>query len=131
MKIVVPFIIVFLVGCASKPFEKTPLIYDQELTTESPALTKIRVHRVVQISGAGLGESCPLVLKVDEKEVAGLQQNQYIDVYVPEGEHLFSVRFKCALTEWRKSISIKASGVYQEYQTETGAAGQYRMWQVK
>ncbi|MGK0735818.1 hypothetical protein ACSFCT_03365 [Yokenella regensburgei] len=131
MKALVPLIILLLAGCVSKPFEITPTIYNHELTTESPGLTKVRVHRVEQLSGSALGDDCPLVLKVDEKEIAGLQQNQYIDVYVPNGNHSLSVRFKCALTSWKKSLNVNADGTYQEYKTETGAAGQYRMWRVK
>lgn len=131
MKALIPLFVILMTGCVSKPFEKTPTIYNQELTTESPELTKVRVHRVEQLSGVALGEECPLVLKVDEKEVAGLQQNQYVDVFVPKGIHSFSVRFKCALTAWRKSLDVNADGSYQEYKTETGAAGQYRIWRVK
>ncbi|MEG1113151.1 MAG: hypothetical protein RSE65_20825 [Hafnia sp.] len=123
--------IVILSGCASKPYEATSIIYDSSLLIGKTDATKVRVHRIQQLSGSGLSENCPLVLKVDEKEVAGLQQNQYVDVYLSNGEHTLSVRFKCALTEWRKSLSIIADGHYQEYQTETGAAGQYRMWQIK
>lgn len=122
---------IILAGCASKPFEATTAIYDSSLLSTAPDATKIRVHRIEQLSGSALGENCPLVLKVDEKEVAGLQQNQFVDIYLPEGKHTLSVRFKCALTAWRKSLDIYASGQYQEYKTETGAAGQYRMWQVK
>lgn len=131
MKSLVPLIIILLTGCVSKPFEPTPLIYDHALTTASPSLTKIRVHRIAQFSGSALGDNCPLILKVDEREVAGLQQNQYIDMYLPRGSHTLSVRFKCALTAWKKSLDINADGTYQEYKTETGAAGQYRMWQEK
>lgn len=118
-------------GCAAKPFEATKSVYDPTYTTAHADLTQVRVHRVSQLSGSALGESCPLVLKVDSKEVAGLQQNQYIDLYLPPGPHTLSVRFKCAITAWRKSISLDANGKYQEYETETGAAGQYRMWQTK
>lgn len=132
MKIILFGLIIFaLFGCASKPYEAASIIYDSSLLNNKTGATKVRVHRIQQLSGSGLGEKCPLVLKVDEKEVAGLQQNQYVDVYLPNGNHKLSVRFKCALTEWRKSLSIIADGHYQEYQTETGAAGQYRMWQVK
>lgn len=130
MKIIAPLLMVFVAGCASKPYEETKVIYDSEFTNASPNLTKIRVHRVTQLSGSALGDSCPLILKVDNKEVAGLQQNQFIDVYVPSGNHVLSVRFKCALTAWKKSVDLTADGNYQEYQTETGAAGQYRMWRV-
>lgn len=130
-RIFLGLVIVILTGCSPKPYEATGIIYDSSLLNDKTGATKVRVHRVQQLSGSGLGENCPLVLKVDEKEVAGLKQNQYVDVYLPKGEHKISVRFKCALTEWRKSLSIIADGHYQEYQTETGAAGQYRMWQVK
>lgn len=130
-KIFLSLIIVILFGCASKPYEATSIIYDSSFINDKIGATKVRIHRIQQLSGSALGENCPLVLKVDEKEVAGLHQNQYVDVYLPNGEHKISVRFKCALTEWRKSLSIIADGHYQEYQTETGAAGQYRMWRVK
>lgn len=120
-----------LAGCASKPFEATNTIYDSSLLNNTPDSTKIRVHRVEQLSGSALGEDCPLILKVDDKEVVGLQQNQFVDIYLPKGKHTLSVRFKCAFTAWRKSLDIIANGEYQEYKTETGAAGQYRMWQVK
>lgn len=124
-------IVIILVGCVSKPFEATNTIYDSSILNKTPNTTKIRVHRVEQMSGSALGDSCPLVLKVDEKEIAGLQQNQFIDIYLPAGKHTLSVKFKCALTAWRKSLDIIASGEYQEYQTETGVAGQYRMWQAR
>lgn len=120
-----------LAGCAAKPYEATRTIYDTKITTAKDNLTHVRVHRLSQLTGAALGEDCPLVLKVDEKEIAGLQQNQYVDLYLPLGEHTLSVRFKCALTEWRKSTKLIADGVPKEYETEIGAAGQYRMWQTK
>jgi hypothetical protein len=120
-----------LVGCANNPYEPTPTIYSQKYVAQSENKTKIRVHRVQQLTGAGLGESCPLVLKVDNIEVAGLQQNQYIDLYLNSGEHDLSVRFSCAFTQWRKTLTVIADGQYQEIQTEQGAAGQYRMWRVK
>ncbi|MFO6298660.1 hypothetical protein [Rahnella selenatireducens] len=120
-----------LAGCAAKPYEATRTIYDTNITTAKYNLTHVRVHRLPQLTGAALGEDCPLVLKVDEKEIAGLQQNQYVDLYLPQGEHTLSVRFRCALTEWRKSAQLIADGKPREYETEIGAAGQYRMWQTK
>ena len=120
-----------LVGCANKPYEPTSTIYSQKYTSHSDERTKIRVHRVQQLTGAGLGEKCPLILKVDNTEVAGLQQNQFVDLYLNNGTHNLSVRFSCALTQWRKTLTVVADGQYQEIQTEQGAAGQYRMWRVK
>ena len=116
-----------LVGCANKPYEPTSTIYSQKYTSHSDERTKIRVHRVQQLTGAGLGEKCPLILKVDNTEVAGLQQNQFVDLYLNNGTHNLSVRFSCALTQWRKTLTVVADGQYQEIQTEQGAAGQYRM----
>jgi len=130
-KLLLALAFVGLAGCASNPFEATHTIYDPSLLNKAPNTTKVRVHRVEQLSGSALGEDCPLVLKVDEKEVAGLQQNQFVDIYLPSGKYTLSVRFKCAFTAWRKSLDLNANGDYQEYQTETGAAGQYRMWRVK
>ncbi len=120
-----------LTGCATKPYEVTHTIYDTNLTTVKENSTHVRVHRASQLTGAGLGEGCPLVLKVDENEIAGLQQNQYVDFYLPQGEHIISVKFKCAITEWRKSVQLIADGKPKEYETEIGAAGQYRLWQTK
>ncbi|WP_237372644.1 hypothetical protein [Raoultella terrigena] len=121
-------VILTMTGCATRPYESAQIIYDNLLITPSSNSTQVRVHRVKQFSGSGLGEDCPLVLKVDDKEVAGLQQNQYVDIYLPNGRHVLSVRFKCALTSWRKSVELIADGKYQEYETEVGSAGQYRMW---
>ena len=124
-KIILLLCVTSLFACSSNPFEETKTLYS---TSNS---TQIRVHRVSQLSGAALGEDCPLVLKVDDKEIAGLQKNQYVDLYVPNGHHNLSVKFKCALTSWRKSLELNAVGDYQEYKTEIGAVGQYRMWRVK
>lgn len=124
-------LVIGLTGCAAKPYEATSTIYDTNLTTVKGNLTHVRVHRASQLTGSGLGKGCPLVLKVDEKEIAGLQQNQYVDFYLPQGEHTLSVKFKCAITEWRKSLQLIADGKPKEYETEIGAAGQYRMWQTK
>lgn len=123
--------VTLLAGCVNKPYEPTPTIYSQKYVYRSDEQTKIRVHRIQQFTGSGLGENCPLILKVDNTEVAGLQQNQYIDLYLSKGSHDLSVRFSCALTQWRKTLTVVADGHYQEIQTEQGVAGQYRMWRVK
>lgn len=118
-------------GCASKNYEPTKTIYNESFSLPKDNSTHVRVHRIKQISGSFLGENCPLVLKVDGDEVAGLKQNQYIDLYLPKGKHSLSVRFKCAITNWKKSLELDANGSYQEYEAEAGAAGQYRMWRKK
>lgn len=122
---------VILTGCTAKPYIPAQIIYNESLLHPVKGSTQVRVHRIQQITGSGLGEGCPLVLKVDDVAVVGLQQNQYVDLYLVKGGHDISVRFACALTEWRKSLTLVADGSYQEYMTELGMAGQYRMWRVK
>lgn len=132
MKQVIVFAVAaLLIGCAEKPYEASSTIYSSAFAQKSSSKTKVRVHREQQLTGSALGESCPLVLKVDDVEVARLQQNQYVDLYLADGLHDLSVRFACAATAWRKSITIIADGKDQEINTEQGAAGQYRMWRVK
>ena len=129
--IIVVSALTFLSACSSKPFEKTDTIYDSHLLVKNQNSTHIRVHRVSQLTGSALGDECPLVLKVDEIETVGLQQNQYVDLYLPSGKHTLSIRFKCALTAWRKSVNLIADGNFQEYSAESGSAGQYRMLRIQ
>ncbi|EPF1256195.1 hypothetical protein [Klebsiella aerogenes] len=130
-KIILLLCVASLFACSNNPFEETNTLYSNEYKNSSSNTTQVRVHRVSQLSGAALGDDCPLVLKVDDKEIAGLQKNQFVDLYLPNGHHNLSVRFKCALTSWRKTLEIDVTGNYQEYKTEIGVAGQYRMWRVK
>ena len=123
-------LVILLTGCAERPYVPTTTIYNSSFNEQSSDATHIRVHRIKQLTGVGLGEDCPLVLKVDDIEVAGLQQNQYIDFYLSKGEHILSIRLTCALTAWRKSLTVIADGKYKEYQAELGAAGQYRLLQI-
>ncbi|WMY75420.1 hypothetical protein RHD99_05530 [Buttiauxella selenatireducens] len=129
-RLLIACIVIGLTGCADRPFVPTSTIYNHSFTKQTDDSTHIRVHRIKQLTGSGLGEDCPLVLKVDDIEVAGLQQNQYIDFYLTRGEHDISVRFSCALTAWKKSLTLNADGKYREYQTELGTAGQYRLLQI-
>ncbi|EKN3726536.1 hypothetical protein ACS78O_21580 [Yersinia enterocolitica] len=130
-KLIIALAVFVLAGCANKPYEQTTNVIEPKLTTKKADSTQIRIHRVSQISGSGLGEGCPLVVSVDNTEAAGLQQNQYVDLFLDKGNHTVKVRFSCALTGWSKSLDIVADGSYQEYETETGMAGQYRMWRTK
>lgn len=123
--------LLILSGCANRPFEPASNILEPKFTIQQPNSTKVRVHRIKQFTGSALGENCPLVLSVNDIETAGLQQNQYVDLYLPEGQHAIKVRFSCAFTAWSKSLTIMADGNYQEYETENGAVGQYRMWRTK
>ncbi|WP_074823715.1 hypothetical protein [Pragia fontium] len=119
------------IACTARPYTAAHETYDSRYLVENKSKTHVRIHRVNQISGSGLPDDCPLVLKVDGIDVVGLQQNQFVDLYLPNGEHSLSVKFKCALTEWKKSVTLVADGATQEYETEIGVAGQYRMWRTK
>lgn len=129
-RLLIAGLVIVLAACAERPYVPTSTIYNSAFFTQSNDATHVRVHRIKQLTGAGLGEDCPLVLKIDGTEVAGLQQNQYLDFYLSKGEHNISIRLSCALTEWRKSLTLIADGEYQEYQAELGSAGQYRLSQV-
>lgn len=124
--------VMLISSCTARPFQKTNTIYDPVFLTETPQSTHVRIHRVKQFTGGGYqGNSFPLVLKVDNVETVGLQQNQYVDLYLPQGQHTLSIRFECAITEWRKSVKLNAIGNYQEYAAEIGSVGQYRILRIK
>ncbi|TCB98146.1 hypothetical protein E0L21_22525 [Kosakonia quasisacchari] len=130
-KILLSFSLIVLSACADRPFESTQVIYNESFIKPGAATSQIRVHRVKQLTGSALGDDCPLIVSVDGIEAAGLQQNQYVDLYLKNGNHSISVRFKCALTSWKKSLNILADGSYAEYQAESGGVGQYRLWQTR
>ncbi|VEJ54649.1 hypothetical protein [Pragia fontium] len=130
-KLLLLLAVVMVMACTARPYMSAHETYDSRYLVQNKSKTHVRIHRVNQISGSGLPDDCPLVLKVDGIDVVGLQQNQFVDLYLPNGEYSLSVRFKCALTEWKKSVTLVADGVPQVYETETGASGQYRMWRAK
>ncbi|WP_151994642.1 hypothetical protein [Buttiauxella massiliensis] len=130
-RLLITGLVILLTGCADRPYVPTATIYNSSFNKQSSNATHVRVHRIKQLTGAGLGEDCPLVIKVDDIEVAGLQQNQYIDFFLSKGEHILSIRLSCALTAWKKSLAVIADGKYKEYQAELGAVGQYRLLQIK
>lgn len=130
-KITLAILMMLLTGCASRPYEPSTTILAPQFTVQSADTTHVKVHRAKQISGSALGESCPLILSVDNIEAVGLQQNQYIDLYLSRGQHTLKIKFSCATTAWSKSLYVNADGNYQEYEAEIGGVGQYRMWRTK
>lgn len=119
-----------LAGCSSGPYEATPQVL-QAFATQKPNTTKIRVHRQPQLSGPLLEETCPLIVYVDDKAAAGLQKNQYVDLYVPNGVHSLKVKFSCAITPIDKAMTIQLDGTPQFYETALNTSELYSLTRVK
>ncbi len=77
--------------------------------------------------------TCRFVVAVDETNIALLRQNQFAVAYLDKGPHKLKVSNDCNVLSMgmRKTLDIVADGTDQEYVTENGFWGQYRMWQVK
>lgn len=62
-----------------------------------------------------------------------LRQNQFVTAYLANGPHKLRVSNECNALSMgmRKALDIDANGQDQEYLTEVGFWGQYRMWRVK
>ncbi|WAH62090.1 hypothetical protein LZ023_37325 (plasmid) [Pseudomonas silvicola] len=73
------------------------------------------------------------VVNVDGQDVAMLRQNQFVTAYLENGLHKLRVSNDCSVMSlgMRKSLDIVADGTPQEYATEVGFWGQYRMWRTK
>lgn len=126
--------IVVLAGCA-RPYGSADIILDQEVVTpkNDTEHTKVKITRNTQFIGIASGGMCRFVISIDDKDVALLRQNQFVTAYLTNGLHKLRVRNDCniATLGMRKSLDILVDGTPQEYMTEVGAWGQYRMWQVK
>ncbi len=119
-----------LAGCSAGAYEPTKQVL-QAYESPKPDTTKIRVHRQPQLAGSFFDESCPLIVYVDNKEVAGLQKNQYADLYVPNGTHSLKVKFSCAITSLDKATTIQLDGTPQTYETALNSAQRYSLTRVK
>ncbi|WP_328803085.1 hypothetical protein [Rouxiella aceris] len=119
-----------LAACSSGPYAPSQQIL-QAYTVNKPGTTKIRVHRLPQLSGSLLDESCPLIVYIDNKEAAGLQKNQYADLYVPNGIHSLKVKFSCAITPMDKALTINLEGTAQSYETALNTTERYSLTRVK
>jgi hypothetical protein len=119
-----------LAGCSSGPYAPTQQVL-QAYTTSKPDTTKVRVHRQPQLAGSILDESCPLIVYVDDKEAAGLQKNQYVDLYLANGVHSLKVKFSCAITPIDKALTIQVDGTPQSYETALNDAQRYSLTRVK
>lgn len=126
--------IVSLAGCA-RPYGPADTVINKQIIQPKPgvAQTKVTVTRNKQFIGGGSGGMCRFLVQIDGIDVAKLRQNQFISAYVDNGKHLLRVSNECDVASlgMRKSLEIDATGGEQEYLTENGMWGQYRMWRVK
>lgn len=126
--------VIVLAGCA-RPYGPADTILNQEIVTPKNDIqqTKVTVTRNKQFIGGGSGGMCKFIVAIDDRDVALLRQNQYVTAYLNNGLHKLRVSNDCSVMSMgmRKSLDILVDGTPQEYMTEVGAWGQYRMWQVK
>ncbi|MFP1762322.1 hypothetical protein [Lonsdalea quercina] len=95
--------------------------------------TKVTVTRNKQFIGSGSGGLCKFVVAVDGKEIALLRQNQYVTAYLNNGLHKLRVSNECSVASMgmRRTVDVFADGTEQEYLTEVGIWGQYRLWRTQ
>lgn len=76
---------------------------------------------------------CKFVVAVDGKEIALLRQNQYVTAYLNNGLHKLRVSNECAAMSlgMRRTVDVLADGTDQEYLSEVGFWGQYRLWRTR
>ncbi|MDY0927955.1 hypothetical protein GJV14_23705 [Enterobacteriaceae bacterium RIT697] len=107
---------------------------NQQIVTPdaSKQQTKVTVTRLKQFIGGGSGNTCKFVVNIDGQDVAMLRQNQFVSTYLENGLHKLRVSNDCSVLSMgmRKSLDIVADGTPQEYATEVGFWGQYRMWRT-
>ncbi|UYF57306.1 hypothetical protein M2R49_09175 [Citrobacter amalonaticus] len=123
-----------LIGCA-RPYGPAEQILNQDLVTpnNNKEQTKITITRNKQFIGGGSGGMCKFLIAIDDRDLALLRQNQFVTAYLDKGPHKLRVSNDCATLSMgmRKTLDIIADGTEQEYITEQGVWGQYRMWRTK
>ncbi|ENG6105791.1 hypothetical protein ACAY19_001381 [Serratia liquefaciens] len=133
-KILLAATLLTLVGCA-RPYGPADKVLSTKYAEkkENVVQSKITVTRNKQFIGGGSGGTCRFVVAIDETDIALLRQNQFAVAYLDKGPHKLKVSNDCNVLSMgmRKTLDIIADGTDQEYVTENGFWGQYRMWQVK
>lgn len=134
-KILIPLIgAVLLSGCA-RPYGPAETIINKQIVEPKPGVeqTKVTVTRNKQFIGGGSGGTCKFLVQIDGDDIAKLRQNQFVTAYLANGPHKLRVSNECNVLSMgmRKTLDIDANGQDQEYLTEVGFWGQYRMWRVK
>ncbi|EPZ2457888.1 hypothetical protein ACXLRS_003125 [Citrobacter youngae] len=127
--------VILLTACA-RPYGPAETVINKQIVEPKPGTdqTKVTITRNKQWAGSlGDGGVCRFLIQIDGKDVAKLRQNQFITAYLDNGSHLLRVSNECDVASMgmRKSLEITAGGVEQNYLTEIGFWGQYRMWQVQ
>ncbi len=133
-KLLIACAVLTLAGCA-RPYGPADTVINQQLVTPDPSKpqTKVTVTRLKQFIGGGSGGTCKFVINIDNQDVAMLRQNQFVTAYLANGLHKLKVSNDCTVLSMgmRKSLDIVADGSPQEYATEVGFWGQYRMWRTQ
>ena len=123
-----------LAGCA-RPYGPATTIMNQQIVTPNAnqQQTKVTVTRNRQFIGSMSGGTCKFVVNIDGQDVAMLRQNQYVTTYLENGTHKLRVSNDCSVLSlgMRKTLDVVATGTPQEYATEIGFWGQYRMWRTQ
>jgi len=126
--------VIILAGC-SRPYGQAEKILNTEMVTpkNDAQQTKITVTRNKQFLGSGSGGMCKFLVAIDNKDVALLRQNQFVTAYLEPGAHKLRVSNECNVLSMgmRKTLDLVADGAPQEYVTEIGFWGQYRLWRVQ
>lgn len=133
-RLIITFCVIALAGC-SRPYGPAETIINKQIIHPKPGIpqTKVTITRNKQFIGGGSGGLCRFLVQIDNKDIAKLRQNQFISAYLDNGKHRLRVSNECDIASlgMRKTLDIDATGGEQEYVTENGFWGQYRMWRVK
>ncbi|KEY60918.1 hypothetical protein [Serratia sp. DD3] len=133
-KILLALTALTLAGCA-RPYGPAEEILNKEIVIPKNGTqqTKVTVTRNKQFIGAGSGGVCKFLIAIDDENVAVLKQNQFVTAYLANGPHKLRVSNECNVLTMgmRKTLDLVADGTPQEYISEVGFWGQYRMWRVK
>ena len=136
--------VLMLAGCAKNPYQAAPQVIKADVITQTdPRLkaevdpeadkgkTRVRLHRADQCTLVPFERTCPLYVRVDNKVVAALQFNEYVDLNLINGKRDVKVSLACTLTGRSAEAVINADGTAQEYETDSGWYGQLRLWRTK
>ncbi|KAA8729862.1 MAG: hypothetical protein LKK36_20200 [Ewingella americana] len=136
--------VLMLAGCAKNPYQAAPQVIQSAVITQTdPRLkleanpeaekgkTRVRLHRADQWTLVPFERTCPLYVRVDNKVVAALQFNEYVDLNLINGKRDVKVSLACTLTGRSAEAVINADGTPQEYETDSGWYGQLRLWRTK
>lgn len=136
--------VLVLAGCAKNPYQAAPQVIQADVIMPSEpndkaqsqpevekGKTRVRLHRADQWTLVPFERTCPLYVRVDNKVVAALQFNEYVDLKLTNGKRNVKVSLACTLTGRSAEAVINADGTPQEYETESGWYGQQRLWRTK